>query len=230
MDKLITQKLKTLTLLYVEDEDEIRINIADTLSFYVKEVIQAKDGKDGLELYKKRKPDIILSDILMPIMDGIEMVEKIRLEDKKTPIVMITAHTEKDYLLSAVKLHLEQYLVKPVSLPDILESLCTCIEKISSNHAIVCDLPKGYHYDFDHRLLTYEKIVIKLNKKEIQFFELLLENTQRVVTYDELQEYVWGDSVMTDNALRSVVRSLRKKLPVDIITNLSGVGYKLENT
>ena len=226
----MTKKLKTLTLLYVEDEAEIRINIADTLSFYVKEVIQAKDGKEGYELYKKRQPDVILSDILMPIMDGIEMVEKIRLDDKNTPIVLITAHTEKDYLLSAVKLHLEQYLVKPVSLPDILESLCTCIEKISSNHAIVCDLPKGYHYDFDHKLLSYEKTVIKLNKKEIQFFELLLENTQRVVTYEELQEYVWQNSVMTDNALRSVVRSLRKKLPVDIITNLSGVGYKLGDT
>lgn len=229
MDKLITKKLKTLTVLYVEDEEEIRKNIADTLSFYVKEVIQAKDGKEGLKLYKKKKPDVILSDILMPIIDGIEMVQKIRLVDKKTPIVMITAHTEKDYLLSAVKLHLEQYLVKPVSLPDILDSLYTCIDKISSNHAIVCDLPKEYHYDFDHKILTHNDMIIKLNKKEIQFFELLLENTQRVVTYDELQEYVWGDSVMTDNALRSVVRGIRKKLPVDIITNLSGVGYKLEN-
>jgi len=230
VDKLITKKLKTLSVLYVEDEAEIRMNIADTLSFYVKEVIQAKDGKDGLKLYKQRKPDIIISDILMPVMDGIEMVQKIRLDDKKTPIVMITAHTETDYLLSAVKLHLEQYLVKPVSLPDILESLHTCIEKISSNHAIVCDLPKGYHYDFDHKLLTYEKIVIKLKKKEIQFFELLLENTQRVVTYEELQEFVWGDRVMTDNGLRSVVKKKKKKLPVDIITNLSGVEYKLKNT
>lgn len=229
MDKLITKKLKTLSVLYVEDEAEIRMNIADTLSFYVKEVIQAKDGKEGYKLYKKRSPDVILSDILMPVMNGIEMVEKIRVEDKKTPIVMITAHTEKDYLLSAVKLHLEQYLVKPVTLPDILESLYTCIEKISSNHAIVYDLPKEFHYDFDHKILTYEDVAIKLNKKEIQFFELLLENTQRVVTYEELQEFVWGDSVMTDNALRSVVRGLRKKLPVDIITNLSGVGYKLEN-
>lgn len=229
MDKLITKKLKTLRVLYVEDEEEIRVNIADTLSFYVKEVIQANDGKEGLKLYKERKPDVILSDILMPIMDGIEMVKKIRLEDKKTPIVMITAHTEKDYLLSAVKLHLEQYLVKPVTLLDILGSLYTCIEKISSDHAIVCNLSQEYHYDFDHKILTHNRTVIKLNKKEIQFFELLLENTQRVVTYDELQEYVCGDSVMTDNALRSVVTGLRKKLPVDIITNLSGIGYKLEN-
>lgn len=228
MDKLLAKKLKTLRVLYVEDEEEIRKHIADTLSFYVKEVIEAKDGKEAYELYKANKPDVILSDILMPIMNGIELVEKIRATDKKTPIVMITAHTQKDYLLSAVKLHLEQYLVKPVTLPEILESLCICIEKISSNHAIVYDLPKGYHYDFDHKLLTYDNEIIKLNKKEIQFFELLLQNIQRVVTYDELQEYVWGDNVMTDNALRSVVTSIRKKLPQDIISNLSGVGYKFE--
>lgn len=230
MDKLSTQKLKTITVLYIEDEEEIRIHIADTLSYYVKEVIQAKDGKEGFALYKARKPDVILSDILMPVMNGIELVEKIRLEDKTTPIVMITAHTQKDYLLSAVKLHLEQYLVKPVTLPDILETLSSCIEKIASNHALVYDLPKGYHYDMDHKRLTYEEEVIKLGKKEIQFFELLLQNIQRVVTYEELQEYVWGDSVMTDNALRSVVMSLRKKLPKDIISNLSGVGYKFEDT
>ncbi len=59
------------------------------------------------------------------------------------------------------------------------------------------------------------------------FIELLISNQNRVVTYEELQEYVWGDDVMTDSALRSLVRNLRKKLPTDVIFNLSGVGYRL---
>lgn len=230
MDRLIAQKLKTITILYAEDEENIRQNISDTLSYYVKEVIQAKDGKEAWDLYKERSPDVVVSDILMPVMNGIKLVEKIRESDVDIPIVMITAHTEKDYLLSAVNLQLERYLVKPVTLSDILNALFTCVKKISLHQASVCDLPKEYHYDIDHKILTYRGTIIKLNKKEIEFFELLLYNTQRVVTYNELQEYVWGDSVMTDNALRSVVASLRKKLPQDIISNLSGIGYKLEIT
>ena len=75
----------------------------------------------------------------------------------------------------------------------------------------------------------FEEEQIHLNKKEIVFFELLLHNKHRVVTYEELQEYVWQDNVMTDSALRSLVRNLRKKLPRDFIINLSGVGYRFES-
>ena len=223
------QKLKSLRLLYVEDEEHIREKIADTLKYYVKEIIQAKNGQDGYEKYLEYRPDVILSDILMPVTDGLAMVEMIRQDDIETPIVMITAHTEKEYLLSAVKLHLENYLVKPVALHDILSALQTCMQKINTAQALTCKLPDGYEYDVDHKVLTFHGKIIKLSKKEISFLELLMRNLHRIVTYHELQDEVWGDAVMTDNAIRSLVNGLRKKLPQNIITNLSGIGYKLEN-
>ena len=228
MDALALQGLKSLTVLYVEDEDHIREKIADTLKYYVKDIIQAKNGEDGYEKYLAEKPDIILTDILMPIMNGIEMVKLIRHNDIETPIVMITAHTEKDYLLDAVKLHLENYIVKPVALHNLLNILQTCVEKIKITQALKCNLPEGYSYDLDHKQLSYLGKNIKLSKKEIIFLELLMRNLHRVVGYDELQNEVWGDDIMTDNAIRSLVNSLRKKLPNNIITNLSGIGYKLE--
>ena len=80
----------------------------------------------------------------------------------------------------------------------------------------------------DHKQLSFHGELIHLNKKESLFLELLLHNKQRIVTYDELQTHVWQDDVMTDSALRSLVRNLRKKLPKDFITNLSGVGYRFE--
>ena len=229
MDTLALQGLKSLTVLYVEDEDHIREKIADTLKYYVKKIIQAKDGQEGYEKYLEEKPDIILTDILMPIMNGIEMVQLIRHNDIETPIVMITAHTEKEYLLDAVKLHLENYLVKPVVLHNLLNVLQTCMEKINATQALKCDLPEGYSYDVDHKELSYLGKHVKLSKKEILFLELLMRNLHRVVSYEELQNEVWGDDVMTDNAVRSLVNGLRKKLPKNIITNLSGIGYKLEN-
>jgi DNA-binding response OmpR family regulator len=227
MDKALKLQLKTLRILYAEDEENIRKPIADTLRFYVKEVIEAKDGVHAHELYKTHSPDVILCDILMPRMNGIDFITKVRKSDHTTPIVMITAHTEKEYLLSAVKLHLEQYLIKPVTLPEILDALKICLEQIHRNHSLECDLPHGYHYDIDHKILTYEGEPIKLSKKQIEFLEMLIHNCHRVVTYEELQYEVWKDDVMTDNAIRSLVLGLRKKLPKELITNLSGIGYKL---
>ncbi len=229
MDSLEIQKLKTLKILYVEDEHHIREKISDTLRFYVKEIIQAKNGKEGYEKYLNHQPDIILSDILMPILDGISMVKKIRKSDISTPIVMLTAHTEKEYLLSAVKLYLENYLIKPIALPELLKVLHSYLQKINTIHSLHLILPEGYNYDFDHKNLTFNKKIIKLNKKEISFLELLVCNKHRIVTYEELQIKIWKDNVMTDNAIRSLVNALRKKLPSNIIVNLSGIGYKLKD-
>ncbi|MCD8544251.1 MAG: response regulator transcription factor [Sulfurospirillum cavolei] len=228
MDKLFWEHLKALRILYAEDEDGIRKNIAASLRYYAKEVLEAENGKVALELYRNERPDIVITDVLMPVMNGIELVEKIRAEDETTPLVIISAHTDKEYLLKVVDLHLEQYIVKPVNLKGLLEALQRCLKRISKNHAIVYELPCGYFYDVDHKELRFEGEMIHLNKKEALFLELLLHNKQRIVTYDELQSHIWQDDVMTDSALRSLVRNLHKKLPKDFITNLSGVGYRFE--
>lgn len=227
MQKEYLEKLKTLTILYVEDEDEIRKKVSNSLSYYVKEVIEAANGKEGLDLYYKIKPDIIYTDIMMPFMDGIELVKTIREEDTKTPIVMVTAHTDEEYLLSAVELHLEQYIIKPINIKDLKNSLEKSVKVISENHTIQKKLPAGYAYDFDHKILTLNEEEIKLTKKEIAFFELLFENKNRIVTYDELQNHIWQDDVMTDGALKSLIRNIRHKFPKDYIKNLSGIGYRI---
>lgn len=228
MMKLLLEKLKTLTVLYAEDEEGIRTNVAKTLSYYVKRVIEAANGEDAFTLYQQEKPDIIFTDIMMPgNMDGIELVRQVRKENSKIPIVLITAHTDKEYLLKAVSLHLEQYIVKPINLKNLKEALLKCVDVISSSRSIDMSLPNGYAYDFDNKILSFHNEEIKLTKMQIMFFELLLQNRHRIVTYDELQECVWQDQIMTDSALKSLVKNLRQKLPKEYIVNLSGVGYKL---
>lgn len=226
MTKNVLEKLQNLTLLYAEDEIGIRENISDSLSYYVKEVFQASNGQEAFEMYLDKKPDIILSDIHMPILNGIEFVKKVRLVDKKIPIVMITAHTDKEYLLEAVELKMEKYIVKPIELEVLFEVFKKCLESIEFNKKILLEIDNSYIYDYDKKELKYKDNVVLLNKKEITFFELLIKNQNRIVSYEELQDKVWIDDVMTDSALRSLVRNLRKKLPTDIILNLSGIGYR----
>ncbi len=227
MQDLFLEKLKSLTILYAEDEEGIRRNIADSLKYYAKDIYEASNGQEAYEIYTEKQPDIILSDIHMPILDGIAFIKKIRQENRQIPVVMITAHTDKKYLLEAVELHMEKYIVKPVDLDELFEILEKCVSVIEINNQVTLKVDKDYIYDYDRKELLYKDEAIILNKKEMAFIEVLISNQNRVVTYEELQEYVWGDDVMTDSALRSLVRNLRKKLPTDMIFNLSGVGYRL---
>lgn len=220
-------KLKRMTILYAEDEDGIRKNIADSLSYYCKEIYEARNGQEAYEIYEDKQPDIILSDIHMPVMDGLELVKKIRETNRNIPIVMITAHTDKEYLLEAVELHMEKYIVKPVDIDELFETLKKCVDILELNNIISLNVDADYLYDFDSKELKYKEKSVILNKKEMLFLEVLIQNQNRIVNYEELQDKVWGDDVMTDSALRSLVRNLRKKLPTDLIFNLSGVGYKL---
>ncbi len=226
MTKDVIEKLQRLTLLYAEDEEGIRKNIADSLSYYVKEVIEARDGVEAYEFYLQKKPDIVLSDIHMPNLNGIDFVKKVREENKSIPIVIITAHTDKEYLLEAIELKMEKYIVKLIELESLLNVLEKCVYLLELNQKILLKIDENYIYDYDKKELRYKDEIVLLNKKEISFFELLIRNQNRIVSYEELQDKVWIDDVMTDSALRSLVRNLRKKLPTDIIFNLSGIGYR----
>ncbi|MBL0686243.1 MAG: diguanylate cyclase [Sulfurospirillum sp.] len=117
---------KQITVLYVEDEEDIRAGYERAISRYCKTVFIAKNGAEGLELYKQVSPDIVVSDIKMPIKNGIEMVKDILNIDKNQAIIFTTAHTESDYTLAALNLQVDGYLLKPVDknkLKDKLEQI-----------------------------------------------------------------------------------------------------------
>lgn len=219
--------LKYLKILFVEDEDNIRNHIVKTLGYIVQDIQEASNGQEALKILETFSPDIIITDLEMPIMNGVEFITSVRKKEVDTCIVVLTAYTSQDYLLPLINMHIEHYVIKPIRFEKMISILQQCSEKLSKRH-VHHNLPQGYYYDWNQKMLTYENKSVILTKKEILFLELLFHNQHRIVTYDEFQSYVWGDSVMTDDAIRSLVRNLRNKLPKDIIANLSGIGYKLE--
>lgn len=218
--------LKYLKVLLVEDEDKIRQHIATSMRYVVSEVKEAANGEEALKILKTFSPDLIITDLEMPVMNGVNFIKAVRKNGSNVCIVVLTAHTSSEYLLPLIDAHIEHYVIKPVNFDKMLTILEQCHVKLSSLKEEL-GLPEGYAYDWNQKTLMYENSHISLTKKEISFLELLFNNRHRIVTYDELQKEVWGDSVMTDNAVRSLVKNLRHKLPSDIITNLSGIGYKL---
>lgn len=222
-----TNKLKLFKILFVEDEEKIRQHIARSLTYLVEEVREASNGKEALEIMESFSPDIIITDLEMPIMHGVDFIKIVRKSKKTIPIIVLTAHTNNDYLLELIDMHIEHFIIKPMNFEKLLNVLQKCEAAIIEEKTFQYPLPKGYIYDEDQKILSFNNYEIKLTKKEILFLELLFKNSYRIVTYSELQTSVWQDIIMTENSVRSLVKNLRKKLPLNLIENLSGIGYKL---
>ncbi|WP_072680434.1 response regulator transcription factor [Arcobacter sp. LA11] len=220
-------KLKDFKVLFVEDEEKIRQHIANSLSYLVEEVKEASNGVEALDVLESFTPDIIITDLEMPLMNGVDFIKHVREEDKDVCIIVLTAHTNNQYLLELIDMHIEHFIVKPMNFEKLLTILQKCEKSVLEQKSVKHVLPLDYSYDEDKKSLSYKNDEIRLTRKEILFLELLFKNSFRIVSYDEIDSYVWEDSVMTESSIRSLVKNLRKKLPVNLIENLSGVGYKL---
>jgi len=222
------QALKPLSILYIEDEPLIRQNAVEYLSRYCNKVYEAQDGIEGLEVYHAYKPDIIISDIKMPKLNGLAFASKIRAEDKRTPIILATAHTEIEYLLKAVELHLIKYIIKPITSEKLNNALCLACESLdtsSYSHSIA--LNSNTNYDTLNQTLFIEDKLVNLTHNELLFFDFLVKNRQRAITYEEIENLIWAYEGISMDALRSLVRGLRKKIGMECIENVSGIGYRL---
>ena len=118
---------QNITILYVEDEEDVRDGYARALKRVCKHLLTGADGVEGLELYKKHKPDIVITDIKMPSMNGLDMIKAIKEIDDNVNVIFTTAHSESTYLLEAIDLHAEGYLLKPVQ----KKSLLKIVQKLS---------------------------------------------------------------------------------------------------
>lgn len=128
--------LKTLTVLYVEDEPDTREQFSDFLRRFVGTLIAAENGVAGLEAFKEHTPDIVVTDILMPQMDGLAMAREI-LDIKRTvPIIVVTAFEETDYLMRAINMGIEKYVTKPVDSYLLFESLLDCAHRLRAEELI----------------------------------------------------------------------------------------------
>lgn len=220
-------KFKNIRLLYVDDEDLIRENAIEYLNRYFDEVYESRDGLEALQLIEKVKPHIVITDIKMPNLNGIELAKKIRQSDKKTQIIIATAYTDTNFLITAVELQLVKYMVKPILETKLISVLKSCIETIKEDDTNIKKFSSDVFFDIFNKTLLVNNKLKKLTKNEILFLELLCSNSNRVVSYEEIQTYIWYDNYMSGDAIRSLVRALRKKLPNGIIENFSGLGYKI---
>ncbi|MFT7003122.1 MAG: two-component system response regulator VanR [Sulfurimonas sp.] len=221
--------LKNFTVLYVEDEDMVRKSASEYLNRVCKKVLQAKDGKEAIVLWREHKPDIIITDISMPRLNGIDMASYIRAHDKDVQIIIATAHSDTEYLLKAVELQLVKYIIKPITKDKLIGALEKSIQLIHDKSKFNLALSKTCLYNAYEKVIYDNKKEIKLTKNETLFLDLLAHHHTRVVKYEEIESAIWAYEGMSQDAIRSLVRGLRKKVPENCIENISGSGYKLHS-
>jgi len=218
------KQLTDYTVLYAEDDEGVRKNVSEMLSLLFKEVYVAKDGREAYDIFTESFPDIVITDVQMPMLSGIELAKKIRKEDKEIPIMIISAHTEVDYMLDAIELSLIRYIVKPITQTKLFEALEKFLE--TKNSIGLVELVDDWVYDSDNKMILHAGVEHELSKKESKLLELLLSR-KSVLTYEEIESELWRDEYMSLNALRLMMKNFRKKLPPGYLKNIQSVGYKL---
>lgn len=221
------KEFKKYTILYIEDDEGVRTVNSRFLSRMFNELYEAKDGEEGYALYKKYHPDIILTDINMPKLDGISLAKKIREKDKNTKIIISTAFSDKNYLLDAIELNLEKYIIKPLTSRNLMPVLTKTIKDLAIQKDFKVQLSDNFYFDNSSSLFYVDEKVIDLNNKERLFLKLLVLNKDRVVSYEEIEQNVWDNEYMSLNSLRTSIGFIRKKIPFNCIKNISNMGYKL---
>ncbi|EAM0964530.1 DNA-binding response regulator [Campylobacter jejuni] len=222
----MSQECKELIILVVEDEVKTRESMINVLSERFSKVIGAQNGDEGLKKFKKFKPDLVITDIAMPIMDGLDMAREIKEISDDVPIVILSAYSEKERLLRSIDIGIDKYLIKPVDIEELFKVLDYLIgEKIEAN--MLVKISEEYQFNKTKRTLIYSGEEIVLTKKELAFISLLLKQPGALVLHEDIKKNVWIGEHVSDTAVRTFIKRVRDKVGEDFIKNVPSLGYKI---
>ena len=222
----MSQECKELIILVVEDEIKTRESLINVLSERFSKVIGAQNGDEGLKKFKKFKPDLVITDIAMPIMDGLDMAREIKEISDDVPIVVLSAYSEKERLLRSIDIGIDKYLIKPVDIEELFKVLdCLVGEKIEAN--MLVKISEEYQFNKTKRTLFHNGQEIVLTKKELAFISLLLKQPGVLVLHEDIKKNVWIGEHVSNTAVRTFIKRVRDKVGEDFIKNVPSLGYKI---
>lgn len=226
-DTNLLDLLSNKKVLYAEDEEGIQNNVVKILKLFFDSVITVNNGEDALDEYIINRPDVVILDICMPLIDGLEVVKKIRKTNKRIPIIILSAYTENEYLWRAVEQKICKYLTKPFNKAEFIEALKTVALELS-DYTTEVKIGQGT-YNTCEKKFKIDNKEIQLSINESKMMDLLLSRINQSISYDEIFDYIWSnEEIPTKDAIKTLIKDLRKIIGKDSIKNIFGVGYKLE--
>lgn len=228
--------MEKIKVLLVEDEQTLAMIIKDTLEGQGFLIHTAADGEEGLRLFFDLRPDVLVADVMMPRMDGFEMVRRIRQTDRHTPVLFLTARSAVNDVVEGFELGANDYLKKPFGMQELIVRIkalmgraCTYTPPAESEQ-ILYEIGR-YQLDTRRQLLLHEGTEQELSHREAGILRLLCQNRNCVVNMRDILLDLWGDdSFFNQRSLHVFITKLRHKLAKDDhirIINVRGIGYKL---
>lgn len=233
-----------IKVLLVEDEETLAMIIKDTLEGQDFLIHTAADGEEGLRRFFDLRPDVLVADVMMPRMDGFEMVRRIRQTDKRTPVLFLTARSAINDVVEGFELGANDYLKKPFGMQELIIRIKALVGKAFSFTENVPGEVTSFEIG-DYRFtpitqrLSYTGTAVpprtgtemELSHRESEILKRLCENRNRVVNTQNVLLELWGDdSFFNSRSLHVFITKLRHKLSLDDrirIVNVRGIGYKL---
>lgn len=219
------------SILIIDDEKDVRVLIKYNLEKEGFIVLEAEDGVSGLALAKKNIPDLILLDVMMPRMDGIETCEKIKEipELNGTMICFLTARGEDYSQIAGFEAGADDYITKPIK-PKLLVSRIAAILRRKGEQRVTNSISKkSIIIDRERYLITKDGEDLILPRKEFELLALLISKPGKVFHRDAIMNSVWGNEVVVgDRTIDVHIRKLREKIGDSLIVTIKGVGYKYE--
>ncbi len=223
------EKVRDISLLVAEDEKELLDYLGEYLHLFFEKIYTAANGKEAYGIYLDKRPDIIITDINMPSLDGLSLISNIRDQDKETRIIIMSAHSEEEKLLRAVELHLETYLIKPIDVEKLKAVLFKSVEELRKISKRVY-LDDEIYWDKLHDKLFKNKVEISLKSKERTCLKLLCQEPDEAVSPESIFYAVHKNDrklPFSSDSVTSLIKRLRRKLPKGAIKNVYGTGYKM---
>ncbi len=222
--------MATKKILLIDDEHDI----LDMLNYLLKkegyEIFTADNGKKGIEVAKTVVPDLIILDVMMPEMDGVETCIKLREIDslKNTIITFLSARAEDYSHIAGLEAGADDYIYKPIKPRLLVARIKTLLKRKSSADLTENSQVEGIVIDKDKYIVIVEGEKYHFPKKEFELLSLLVSNPEHVFTREEIMNKVWGfDAIVGDRTIDVHIRKLREKLGSKYIRTIKGVGYKL---
>lgn len=214
-----------MKILVLEDNERLCKLIASALIKENYKVDTFFDGEEALEVLGNGYQCFIL-DINVPSLDGISILETIRMYHKDIPVIIISSNHELEKIQTSYEIGCDDYIKKPFFMYELIQK----VKKLCHIESHQIDLGENCIYDFTTNVLITPKGEISLAKKEILFLELLAKDEHRLVSFDEIEEYVWEGEPTTLINIRALVKRLRKKIPENSVKIVKGLGYGLNST
>lgn len=230
MQELEPDFLKNMNVLYVEDDSLVATQTIKLLKYFFNTVYHYDNAEKALDVFSKKLLHLVITDIELPGMNGLEFCKKIRETNQQIPIFITTVHDEKENLLKAIKLNLMDYLIKPVSITSIQKTLLKSCQKAFQNGALRVKISEDIFYNIPYWQIEVrgQSIPVHLAKTEIKLLNLLLQNKNQIVSRETIEQVLFPDNNLSDASYKSLIFRLRKKVGKDSIVSLSGVGIKLK--